>query len=198
MARAPRTDVGGLVYHVLNRANARAPLFEDEADYRLFTALLAEERAHVGMRLLAWCLMPNHWHLVLWPRADGDLGRFVRRLTQRHTQAWHRRHGTPARAISTRAATRRSWSRTTRTCSPSAATSSATRCAPAWSPRPADWPHGSLAQLRRRGRARLLDPWPSPRPPAGPRRSTGPRPRRSSTPCAARCSAAPRSAPPPG
>ena len=46
------------------------------------------------MRLLAWCLMPNHWHLVLWPRADGDLGRFVRRLTQRHTQAWHRRHGT--------------------------------------------------------------------------------------------------------
>ena len=46
------------------------------------------------MRLLAWCLMPNHWHLVLWPRADGDLGRFVRRLTQRHTQARHRRHGT--------------------------------------------------------------------------------------------------------
>ena len=64
MPRTPRTDVGGLVYHVLNRANARAPLFDDEADYRRFTALLAEERAHTGMRLLAWCLMPNHWHLV--------------------------------------------------------------------------------------------------------------------------------------
>jgi putative transposase len=63
MLRAPRTDIGGLVYHVLNRANARAPLFEDQADYRSF------------------------WHLVLWPHADGDLGRFVRRLTQRHIQA---------------------------------------------------------------------------------------------------------------
>jgi putative transposase len=94
MPRAPRTDVGGLVYHVLNRANARAPLFDDAIDYRSFTELLAEERAHTGMRLLAWCLMPNHWHLVLWPRADGDLARFVRRLTQRHTQARHRRQGT--------------------------------------------------------------------------------------------------------
>ena len=41
MPRAPRTDVGGLVYHVLNRANARAPLFEDEADYRRFAELIA-------------------------------------------------------------------------------------------------------------------------------------------------------------
>mgnify|MGYP002390734666 CR=1 FL=1 len=74
-AGAPRTDAGGLVYHVLNRANARAALFADEIDYRRFSELLAEERARGGMRLLAWCLMPNHWHLVLWPHADGDLGR---------------------------------------------------------------------------------------------------------------------------
>ena len=52
MSRAPRTDVGGLVYHVLNRANSRAPLFDDAADYRRFTALLAKERAAVGMRKL--------------------------------------------------------------------------------------------------------------------------------------------------
>ena len=50
MPRAPRTDVGGLVYHVLNRANARAPLFDDEIDYCRFTELLAEERARSGMR----------------------------------------------------------------------------------------------------------------------------------------------------
>ena len=78
---------------MLNRANARAPLFNNEADNRRFTELLTEERQRCGMRLLAWCLMPNHWHLVLWWRADGDLGRFVRRQTQRHTQAQHRRHG---------------------------------------------------------------------------------------------------------
>ena len=80
MPRIPRTDAGGLVYHVLNRANARAALFDDEAEYRKFTELLAEERARAAMRPLAWCLMPNHRHLVLWPRGDGDLGRFVRRL----------------------------------------------------------------------------------------------------------------------
>ena len=44
MPRVPRTNVGGLVYHVLNRANARAALFADEIDYRQFTGLLIEER----------------------------------------------------------------------------------------------------------------------------------------------------------
>ena len=133
MPRAPRTDVADLVYHVLNRANARAALFEDDPDYRCFARLLGEERARTGIRLLAWCLMPNHWHLVLWPWGDGELGSFVRRLTQRHTQA----RATPAaaralRAISTRAATGRSWSRTMRICWRPAVMSSATRCAPGW------------------------------------------------------------------
>jgi putative transposase len=43
----------------------------------------------VPMRLLAYCLMPNHWHLVLYPRADGDLSKFLRRLTLTHTQRYH-------------------------------------------------------------------------------------------------------------
>ena len=41
------------------------------------------------MRLLAYCVMPNHWHLVLWPREDGDLSTFVGWLTLTHTQRWH-------------------------------------------------------------------------------------------------------------
>jgi putative transposase len=41
------------------------------------------------MRLLAYCLMPNHWHLVLWPHHDGDLSEFMRWLTVTHTQRWH-------------------------------------------------------------------------------------------------------------
>lgn len=88
-----RTDVGGHVCHVLNRANGGTPLFDDQIDYRHFTELLAEERTHTGMRLLAWCVMTSHWHLGLWPRTDGDLGRFARRLTQRYTQFRHRRQG---------------------------------------------------------------------------------------------------------
>jgi putative transposase len=164
MPRAPRTDVGGLVYHVLNRANARAPLFDDEVDYRSFTELLAEERARAGTRLLAWCLMPNHWHLVLWPRGDGDLARFIRRLTQRHTQARHRRLGTfgqghlyqgrykaflvqdDAHLVTVCRYVERNPLRARLVTSA------------------ADWPHGSLAQRQRRGAGRLLDPWPLPRP----------------------------------
>ena len=46
------------------------------------------------MRLLAWCVMPNHWHLVLWPRRDGDLSEFMRWLTVTHTQRWHAAHRT--------------------------------------------------------------------------------------------------------
>ena len=42
----------------------------------------------VPVRLLSYCLMPNHWHLVLWPRDDGDLGRFMQRLTVTHTRRW--------------------------------------------------------------------------------------------------------------
>jgi len=41
------------------------------------------------MRLLGYCVMPNHWHLVLWPRNDGDLSEFMRWLTVTHTQRWH-------------------------------------------------------------------------------------------------------------
>ncbi len=47
------------------------------------------------MRILAWCVMPNHWHLLLWPRQDGDLSTFMRLVTVTHTQ---RRHASRASA----------------------------------------------------------------------------------------------------
>jgi putative transposase len=78
-----------LVYHVLNRANGRRTIFEKDGDYAAFERVLAEALALVDVRLLAYCVMPNHWHLVVWPRADGDLSRFVGWLTLTHTQRWH-------------------------------------------------------------------------------------------------------------
>jgi putative transposase len=75
---------------VLNRANARMTLFEDDGDYLAFQRVLAQACDRVGMRLLAYCVMPNHWHLVVWPRGDGDLSRFMNWLTLTHTQRWHR------------------------------------------------------------------------------------------------------------
>jgi len=94
MPRAARVNLGGIAYHVLNRANARLPLFECDADYEALIRVLAEAQARVGMRMVGYCVMPNHWHLVLWPREDGDLSEFVRWLTMTHTQRWHAAHGT--------------------------------------------------------------------------------------------------------
>ena len=90
MGRPLRLSLGGYVYHVLNRANGRLPIFRKQADYQAFEGVLEEALAHVpGMRLLAYCLMPNHWHLVLWPRGDGELSDFGHWLTLTHTQRWH-------------------------------------------------------------------------------------------------------------
>ena len=89
MGRPQRAATGGFVYHVLNRANGRLPIFDDDGDYLAFEKVLAEARERDDMRILAWCLMPNHWHLVLWPRKDGDLSHFTGWLTLTHTQRWH-------------------------------------------------------------------------------------------------------------
>ena len=73
MGRAKRADDGGMVFHVLNRANARATIFGKPEDYAAFERVLSEALDRVEMRVLSYCVMPNHWHLVLWPRRDGDL-----------------------------------------------------------------------------------------------------------------------------
>jgi putative transposase len=54
-----------LVYHVLNRGNERGPIFHKRGDARAFMQLLVEAKRRFPMRLLGWCLMNNHWHLVL-------------------------------------------------------------------------------------------------------------------------------------
>jgi len=73
----------------MNRVAGRQELFEDSADYAAFERVLAEARKREGMRLCAYALMPNHFHLVVWPRADGQLSRFMQWLTMTHTQRWH-------------------------------------------------------------------------------------------------------------
>lgn len=89
MARLPRVDVGGEAYHVINRANARLPIFFKEEDYILFENILEEAKEKYDMRILAYCLMPNHFHLILYPREDGDIQKFMQWLTLTHTQRWH-------------------------------------------------------------------------------------------------------------
>ena len=94
MPRNARVDVGGEVYHVINRANGRLQIFDTDEDYQLFEHLLLETKELLDMRILAYELMPNHWHLILYPKNDGDLGAFMHRLSNAHTRKVHARTNT--------------------------------------------------------------------------------------------------------
>lgn len=94
MPRQARHAPGGYVYHVLNRAVARLPLLQKDGDYEAFLHVLDEARAKHPIRILSYCLMPNHWHLVLWPRAGESLTPFLRWLTHTHTMRWHAHYQT--------------------------------------------------------------------------------------------------------
>ena len=89
MARPPRVALGGITYHALNRGNARMTVFDDAGDYDAFLRILRLAASRSAMPVLAYCLMPNHFHLVLRPIADGALSDFMGWLTLTHTQRWH-------------------------------------------------------------------------------------------------------------
>ncbi len=65
------------------------PIFAEDGDYGAFEKILEAAVERTDTRLLAYCLMPNHWHLVVWPREDGELSRFVGWLSLTHAQRWH-------------------------------------------------------------------------------------------------------------
>jgi putative transposase len=94
MTRTARHAPGGLIYHVLNRSVARLPLFHKDADFDAFERVLEEALQEHPIRLLAYCVMGNHWHFVLWPEKDGELTAFLRWLTHTHTMRWHAHYHT--------------------------------------------------------------------------------------------------------
>jgi putative transposase len=94
MPRRPRLAAGDLAYHVLSRRVGRLPLFQKPADYAAFEQVLQEIYAQTRLRIAAYFLMPTHWHLILWPRQDGELSEALRCITVTHTQRWHAHHHT--------------------------------------------------------------------------------------------------------
>ena len=90
MPRSARVNIDGVAYHVLNRSNGRLPLFECHADYCAFQSVVAAAHERVAMRTIGYCIMPNHWHMLLWPRKDGDLSEFLR-SNQRKTKKCRKR-----------------------------------------------------------------------------------------------------------
>ena len=96
MPRRARSIVGGYAYHVLNRANGRLRLFKKDADFAAFEQILLEAHERVPLRILAYVLMGNHWHFVVWPRRGRheEVSEFFRWLTVTHSQRFHAHHGT--------------------------------------------------------------------------------------------------------
>ncbi|MBI2891827.1 MAG: transposase [Nitrospirae bacterium] len=97
MPRTSRACVGDICYHVINRGNGRREIFHNCDDYQAFVELLREAGARVGMRLLAYCLMPNHFHLLLWPHGDDDLSRYMHWLLTTHVCRYNKHYGTSGR-----------------------------------------------------------------------------------------------------
>jgi len=93
MPRANRIIRGDQIYHIINRASGYSLLFEGAACYREFLHVVGESAEESGMRILAYCAMPNHWHMLVWPRQDRDLRRFVHKFTIQHSHRWHVRKG---------------------------------------------------------------------------------------------------------
>lgn len=85
------------MYHVLNRSAKQVCLFDTADDYRALETLLADARRRFRMRMIAYCVMPTHWHLLLWPRRDGDLPAYVQWLTTTHAARWQRNRATVGR-----------------------------------------------------------------------------------------------------
>lgn len=92
MPRQPRIAPGGLPFHVLNRAVGRRTVFATGSDYEAFVEVVSETLRTRRMRICGYCVMPNHWHMVLWPERDGDLSAFLQHLTNLHVKRWKRAH----------------------------------------------------------------------------------------------------------
>jgi putative transposase len=81
---------GGVLYHACNRGSRKGALFTSPEEYTAFESLMAYGRELKGMRIIAYCLMVNHWHLLLWPEHDGDVSRFLHWLTGTHASRYRR------------------------------------------------------------------------------------------------------------
>jgi putative transposase len=94
MARDLRNLQPGSVVHCVNRGNDRRALFERAREYDDFLRLVTWAKTKWAVRILAYCIMSNHWHFVCWVRTHGDVSRFLHLLTTTHAVSWRRRTGT--------------------------------------------------------------------------------------------------------
>jgi len=92
MPRTARASVGDLCYHVINRGNAQSEVFHKAGDYQVFVELISLACERIPMRVLAYCVMPNHFHLALRPYSDRDLGRWMQWFLTAHVRRYHQHY----------------------------------------------------------------------------------------------------------
>ena len=93
MPRIPRGQQSGYAYHVINRGNGRTTVFHKAQDYEAFLSLLVEAKNHQTVKVFCFCLMPNHFHLVLEPAHQTALSHFMQWLLTSHVRRYHKHYG---------------------------------------------------------------------------------------------------------
>ncbi len=93
MPRTARASAADYCYHVLNRGNGRAEVFHKPDDFAAFLEAVADASCRLPMRVLGYCVMPNHFHLVVQPHGDGDLSRWMQWLLTTQVRRYRRHYG---------------------------------------------------------------------------------------------------------
>jgi len=92
MARRPRLTDDGLVYHAINRGNNRAEVFTDDGDHEAFLESLRVAKDRYPFALYGYCLLADHFHLLIRPGPGESISRILQSVTVTHTWRYHKRH----------------------------------------------------------------------------------------------------------
>lgn len=94
MPRSARALADNCCYHVINRGNGRQQIFHKDGDYSAFLDVLLGARQRYSVKVLAWCLMPNHFHLLVQPEEAAQLNKWMQWVMTTHVRRYHKHYGT--------------------------------------------------------------------------------------------------------
>ncbi len=94
MPRISRGLVDNFIYHVINRGNGGQKIFHERGDYQSFLSLMGESKRNFEIEIFAFCIMPNHFHMVLRPDRGDELSKCMQWMMTAHVRRYHKHYGT--------------------------------------------------------------------------------------------------------